>query len=287
MTEVTTTSDKELLARKLIYAADLLAGRTVVISGAGSGIGRATAFTAARLGAKVILCGRTLAKVEGAAHTLREAGFDAYAYELNIRDYDGVHHFFDTVRQEHGVPDGLINSAGGQFPQDAIDFSKGGWNAVIDTNLNGTFYMMQAAAQMWRDAGRDPRNPASITNIATVIDRGMLGVAHTCAARAGVIYFSKTVAVEWAPLGIRVNCLAPGSLMTEGMAVYDDEVRASFAMSNPQKRFGNATDIADAAVYMASDAACFITGETLTIDGGMKLWGELWTNGKPDYFKGT
>lgn len=283
---VIATSDETLLSRKLIYAADLLAGKTLVVSGAGSGIGRATAFTAARLGATVILSGRTEEKVEEAAQKLRDAGLAAHAYGLNIRDYDGVHAFFKTVRDEHGVPDGLVNSAGGQFPQDAIDFSKNGWNAVIDTNLNGTFYMMQAAAQLWRDAGRGPENPASITNIATVIDRGMLGVAHTCAARAGVIYFSKTVAVEWAPLGIRVNCIAPGSLMTEGMAVYDDDVRETFAMSNPQKRFGSPLDISDAAVYLASEAGGFITGETLTIDGGMKLWGELWTNGKPDYFKG-
>ena len=102
------------------------------------------------------------------------------------------------------------------FPQAAIDFSPKGWNAVIETNLTGTWYMMQQAARHWRDAGRGGR----IVNIVAVTSRGMPGVAHTSAARAGVVSLSKTVAIEWAPLGIQINCVAPGIIATEGMNVY-------------------------------------------------------------------
>ena len=152
---------------------------------------------------------------------------------------------------------------------------------MIDTNLNGTWYMMQAAARKWRDAGL----PGSIVNVATVIWRGMPGVAHTCAARAGVIYGSKTVAIEWAPLDIRVNCVAPGIIATEGMAVYSDEARAEMPNTNLMRRFGGVEDIANAVCYLAGDAGGFITGEVLTIDGGNQLWGDQWTIPKPDFFR--
>jgi citronellol/citronellal dehydrogenase len=174
----------------------------------------------------------------------------------------------------------LVNSAGGQFPQPAIDYSPKGWRAVIDTNLNGTWWMMQAAARTWRDTGKG----GAIVNVVTVINRGMPGVAHTCAARAGVIYLSKTLAVEWAPLNVRINCVAPGVIATEGQGVYDPEVRAAFPKANPMRRWGSPWEIAEANIFLASDAARFVTGEVLTVDGGGSLWGELWTAGKPDYF---
>jgi len=123
-----------------------------------------------------------------------------------------------------------------------------------------------------------------VVNVVTVVDRGMPGVAHTCAARAGVIALSRTVAVEWAPLRIRVNCVAPGVIATEGMAVYPEAARAAFPRSNPMLRAGEPRDVAEAIVYLAAPSAAFITGETVVVDGGGRLWGELWTNGKPDYF---
>jgi citronellol/citronellal dehydrogenase len=175
----------------------------------------------------------------------------------------------------------LINSAGGQFPQAAIDFSPKGWNAVVNTNLTGTWYMMQAAARQWRDAGR----PGSIVNIVVVTTHGLYGVAHTVAARAGVIGLTRSVAVEWAPLGIRVNCLAPGAIETEGWKVYAPEARAAYPRSNPMMRAGSAWEIAEACVYLGGPAASYVTGELLTVDGGSQLWGETWTTGKPDYFR--
>lgn len=276
-------TDQELHSAATIYSPELLKGKRLLISGGGSGLGKATAWLAGRLGAKIVLCGRTKEKLKDAAGPMREAGIDVSVYSLNIRDPDAVQTLFGEVWDQQGPIDILVNSAGGQFPQPAIDFSPNGWKAVVDTNLNGTWFMMQAAAQKWRDAGM----PGNIINMVVVIDRGIWGMAHTCAARAGVIYASKSVAVEWAPLNIRVNCIAPGTIATEGMRVYPDEARAKFIDSNPMRRFASAWDIAESCIYLASDATDFMTGEVVTLDGGGKLWGDLWPLGKPDYFHST
>jgi len=270
-------TDAELAALRPALADGSFTGRVVLVSGAGSGIGRAAAHVFSRLGAHVILVGRTADKLVSAQASIPGAG-DVHA--LSIRDPLAVTALFDAVWAAHGRLDVLVNSAGGQFPQAAIDFSVKGWNAVIDTNLNGTWYMMQAAARKWREAGQ----PGVIVNVVTAITRGMPGVAHSCAARAGVIYASKTVAVEWAPLNIRVNCIAPGVIATEGMNVYPAEVQQQFAATNPMKRFGQVEDIANAITYLASPAASFITGEVLTIDGGNQMWGDQWTIPRPAYF---
>ena len=200
---------------------------------------------------------------------------------MTIRDPEAVSTLIAEVTEAHGGLDVLVNNAGGQFPQPAIDYSVKGWNAVIDTNLNGSWYMMQAAAQHWRDAER----PGCIVNIVADIWRGMPGIAHTCAARAGVVYLSKSVAVEWAPLNIRVNCVAPGCNETEGFAVYPPEGSATFKESNPMRHVGDAHDIAEACVYLAAPSGKFVTGEVLTVDGGQQLWGDSWPTGRPDYFK--
>jgi citronellol/citronellal dehydrogenase len=142
--------------------------------------------------------------------------------------------------------------------------------------------MMQAAAQRWRDR----RYPGSIVNIVVVTTHGLYGIAHTIAARSGVIGLSRAVAVEWAPLNIRVNCVAPGAIETEGWNVYAKEARATYPRSNPMMRAGSPWDIAEAVVYLSATSGKFVTGETLTVDGGGQLWGETWTTGKPEYFGG-
>ena len=265
------------LSRETSYRADLFAGQSVIVSGGGSGIGRAIAWLFARLGARVVICGRKPDRLQAGAEAMRAAGLTAEAMVCNIRSVEDVAALFDKA----GVPDILVNNAGGQFPQAAIDFSAKGWAAVIDTNLTGTWNMMQAAARRWRDT----RRGGVIVNIVAAVERGMPGVAHTCAARAGVIHLSRTVAVEWAPLSIRINCIAPGTIETEGMEVYPPEARALFPRSNPMLRMGDAWEVAESTVYLAAPSSGFVTGETLTVDGGGRMWGELWTAGKPDYFK--
>ena len=275
-------TDAELAAHPTVFAADLFKDQVVVVSGGAGGIGRAIAWLFARLGAHVAIVGRNQAKLDVLAADLAGRDLKASAYVADIREPDAVDTLFDTVWRAHGRIDNLVNSAGGQFPQAAIDFSIKGWNAVIDTNLNGTWYMMQAAAKRWRD--RD--HPGSIVNIVVVTTHGLYGIAHTIAARSGVIGLSRAVAVEWAPLNIRVNCVAPGAIETEGWKVYTPQARAAYPRSNPMMRAGSPWDIAEACVYLAGPSGGFVTGETLTVDGGGQLWGETWTTGKPDYFGG-
>lgn len=271
----------ELAQRELPYSATLFKDKTVLISGGSGGLGRAMAWMFARVGATVAISGRDTDRLEAAARPMREHGLDVHTFVCNIRRPEEVTGLFDAVAQRLGAIDVLVNNAGGQFPQAAIDFSPKGWNAVIDTNLNGTWYMMQEAAKRWRDGNR----PGSIVNIVTVTDRGQPGVAHTCAARAGVIALSKTVAVEWAPYRIRINCIAPGAINTEGQRVYSEAARRRSARSNPMLRFGDAFDVADAAIYLSGPTGKFITGESLVVDGGGLLWGDFWVaEQRPTYF---
>jgi citronellol/citronellal dehydrogenase len=273
-------SDDELAAMPLTFRDGLFDEQVALVSGSGRGIGKAIAYQLARLGAKVALCGRDEARLNTTAEKLRALGADVMAHPMSIRDPDAVSRLYDAVWQKFSTLDLVVNNAGGQFPQAAIDFSPKGWNAVIDTNLNGTWYMMQQAARRWRDAKRG----GAIVNIVTVVSRGMPGVAHTCAARAGVIYLSKTVAIEWAPLGIRINCVAPGAIATEGMNVYSEEARKALPRSNLMKRFGDVRDIADAVCYLAGPSGAFMTGEVVTVDGGGQIWGDQWTIPRPEWF---
>jgi citronellol/citronellal dehydrogenase len=280
MTQQFGKTDDELATMPLTFRDGLFAGAVVLVSGAGRGIGKAIAFQFARLGAKLALCGRDAARLDAVAAALSGLGAEVLVHPMSIRDSDAVVRLFDAAGERFGTVDVLVNNAGGQFPQAAIDFSAKGWNAVIDTNLNGTWYMMQQAARRWRDAGRGGR----IVNIVAVTSRGMPGVAHTCAARAGVVYLSKTVAIEWAPLGIQINCVAPGAIATEGMNVYSEEARRTLPNTNRMRRFGDVRDIADAVCYLAGPSGAFITGEVLVVDGGNQIWGDQWTIPRPDWF---
>jgi citronellol/citronellal dehydrogenase len=265
-----------------VFRDGLFNGEVVLVSGGGSGLGRAIAVQFAALGASVAICGRRIERLEETAELIRKNGGTVSTHAMSIRDPEAVVQLVIDVANKHGRIDHLVNNAGGQFPQAAIDFSIKGWNAVIDTNLNGSWYMMQAVARHWRDQ----QAQGTITNIVAVIVRGMPGVAHTCAARAGVIHLSKTLATEWAPLGIRINCVAPGAIATGGMEVYSEEARRELPRSNLMQRFGSAQDVADAVTYLAAPSGRFITGEVLTVDGGNQLWGDQWTIPRPDYFGG-
>lgn len=273
--------DAALQALPTVFRDDLLAGQTAVISGGGSGIGKAAAYLLARLGANVAICGRDPDKLTATA-ALVERGLDRQIMTVptNIRDADAVEALLDQVGERFGSIDTVVNNAGGQFPQDAIDFTRKGWLAVIDTNLNGTWWMMQAAAQRWRAQGR----AGHIINIVANVERGMPQAAHTCAARAGVIYLSKTVATEWAPFNVRVNCIGPGVIETEGFRMYPEEALKRFHNANPMKTRGNAWDVAQAIAYLASPAARFINGDLMVIDGGQAQWGVVWPAGMPDWF---
>lgn len=276
-----TVLSEQVWTAPTVYRDDVFAGQVALVSGGGTGIGRAIALLLTRLGAQVVICGRTMEKLQRTVDFAESKGRKMLALTTNIREPDQVAALYDRVHAEYGRLDLVVNNAGGQFPQAAIDFAPKGWNAVVNNNLNGTWYMMQRAAQYWRDQGK----PGSIVNIVAVIERGMPGVAHTVAARAGIVGATRTVAIEWAPLGIRVNCVAPGLTATEGLGVYPPEAVKEFPKANLMKRPATAMEIAEAVVYVGGPSGSFITGDTLTVDGGGRLWGELWTAGRPDYYR--
>ena len=201
---------EQLAELPTVYRGNLFKGKVVAVTGAGSGFGMAIACIFARLGADIAISGRNVERLAKAEAFFKTFGGRVVARTFNIREPDACTAFIADVWSQLGRLDVLVNNAGGQFPQAALDFKPKGWTAVIDNNLNGTWYMMQAAARAWVEH----KAPGNIVNITADVWRGMPGIAHTAAARAGVIYASKSVAVEWAPHGIRVNCIAPGCLET-------------------------------------------------------------------------
>lgn len=273
--------DEALAAAPRLFEAGLFEGQVAMVSGAGSGIGKAIAFLYARLGARLVICGRDRGKLDACEPWLRKLGSpDVLVCPTDIRRPAEVASLLDATYDHFGRLDVQVNNAGGQFPKAALDISPNGWKAVIDNNLNGTWSMMHAAARRWRDMGQ----PGSIVNIVLTFQRGFPGVAHSCAARAAVTYLSKTVAVEWAQHQIRVNCIAPGVIESSGFKHYSDEARAQFPRANPMLRQGDVQDIAHAVAYLTAASGKFITGELLNVDGGGVLWGDLWTIPKPPYF---
>ena len=274
-------NEAQLTAQPTVYAAGLMAGQVVMVSGAGRGLGKAIATLYARLGADLAICGRNVERLEATASFLRGFGGRVLARPMTIRDPEAVGRFIDETWIEYGRLDAQINNAGGQFAQAALDFSVKGWLAVMDTNLNGSWWMMQSAARRWVAAGA----PGGIVNITAVVWRGMPGIAHMAACRAGVTYLSKSVAVEWAPHRIRVNCVAPGCVESEGFTNYSPEGAATLSQGNPMLKPGDPWDIAEACVYLTAPSGKFITGEVLAVDGGQQLWGDPWPTGRPAYFQ--
>jgi NAD(P)-dependent dehydrogenase (short-subunit alcohol dehydrogenase family) len=275
-------TDEQLATHPTVYRDDLLAGKTFLVSGGGSGMGRGMAYLFARLGANVMICGRRQEMLQGTADGIKKyLGKTIALRAMTIRDPQMVDALVQETWDRFGGLDVLVNNGGGQFPQAAVDFSQKGWLAVIDTNLNGSWYMMQAAARQWQKHGVG----GSIVSIVANVTRGMPQVAHTCAARAGVIALSKTLSTEWAPLKIRVNCVSPGSIATDGLNVYPPGAAEEFRFSNPMKSLGDVYDIAQAVVYLSAETGKFITGDVLTVDGGNNQWGDVWPGLKPDYFK--
>lgn len=273
--------DDELLAYPTVYRPDLFQDQVVLVSGGGTGIGKAIATLFARLGAKTIICSRKEENLTATQKFIDAIGPGCDAQAMTIRDADQVTQLIDTIWEKHGRLDVLVNNAGGQFPQDAIDFTPKGWHAVIETNLTGTFYMMQAAAKKWRDTQR----PGNVVNIIANFWRGMPQIAHTSAARAAVSNLALSLAVEWAPFNIRVNCVAPGTIETEGLNVYPAEARAIFYDRCAMRRLGTVMDVAQAVAYLAGPSGAYITGETLTVDGGQYMWGNAWPFREPEYFQ--
>jgi citronellol/citronellal dehydrogenase len=251
-----------------VFAPDLLAGKTVLVTGGGTGLGRAIAEAFAQVGADLLLAARRVELLETAAKELREAtGRRIETAFVNIRDRASVEALAATAAERFGQIDVLVNNAGGQFPQRARDIRPKGWHAVIETNLYGTWNMTQVFGnQMLEGRG------GVVTQIIAVIGRGFPGLAHTGAARAGVLELTRTLAYEWGPK-IRLNCVAPGPVTTRGFnETYDLDMVPSLKQL-PIPRFGHPEEVALATVFLSSPAASYITGEVLYVAGGQQLYG--------------
>lgn len=253
-----------------IFRPGLFAGKRVIVSGGGTGIGRATARELASLGATVILCSRASEHLDPTVAEIAAAGGQVEGIVCNIRDPLAVTALFDAVVARYGGIDGLVNNAGGQFMSPAEAISPKGWHAVLETNLTGTFYMCQAAfAHGMREHG------GAIVNIVVENWRGFPGMSHSGAARAGVVNLTQTLALEWAQYAIRINAIAPGIINSSGLKHYGTDVTARLeriAREVPAARMGTESEIAAAVVYLLSPAAAFISGTTLRVDGAGSLY---------------
>lgn len=248
-----------------MYSSTLFQDQVVLVTGGRSGIGYGIAEMMQSYGAKVIICSRKEGPLQKAAETL---GCDFKA--CDIRQTEQIQALASYIKDKYGRLDILVNNAGGQFPALAEMINDKGWNAVINNNLNGTFYMT-------REMGTSffiPQKSGVIVNIIANIHRGFPGMVHTGAARAGVENMTKTLAVEWSDYNLRINCIAPGIIESSGLKNYPPAIQETFneaRKSIPLKRFGKVEDVANATCFLASPLAAYITGTTLYVDGAQHL----------------
>lgn len=256
------------------FAPDLFRGKTALVTGGGRGIGRRTALGFARLGANVIIASRSLENLEPTSHEIEALGVECLAMPTNIRQLEEVDALVEASIERFGRIDFLINNAGGQFPARPTEISDGGWRAVVDLNLNGTWNMcIRVGRQMLK------RSFGTIVNIVHIysFDRGSPDWAHSGAARAGVVSLTKSLAYHWSRHGLNVNALAPGMVSTRGLreqefALADQEDYESIACRDiPAHRLAEADEVAAIVLFLCSPAARFVNGAALIADGAQYL----------------
>lgn len=260
-------------SRSQVFRDGLLDGRVVVVSGAGSGLGRETALEMVRLGATVVGCGRRL---EPLAETATLAGGLPGAFEhavLDIREEEPVDAFFDHLLERHERLDVLVNNAGGQFLSPAEAISPKGFRTVVELNVTGTWLMSHAAATK----AFIPAQGGKILSVTLSPHNGMPGMVHSGAARAAVENMMRTLAIEWSRFGITTCAVAAGQFATETMLTkYPREVVDNIAHSIPLGRTGRPEEVAWLLAYLASPAGDYYSGTTITIDGARDDWVGPW-----------
>ncbi len=250
------------------YAADLMAGQVALVTGSGSGMGRATALEMASCGARLALFARREEPLEETAEMIRAAGGEAFVVPGDTRDEDSIETAMERIKDHYGQLDVLVNNAGGQYIAAARDITNKGFEAVIRNNLIGSWQMTRAAADhfMYDNGG-------SVVFVTAISARTALsGFTHTVAARAGVTGMMKTLAAEWGEYGIRLNCVAPGTIKTDALGRYPISPEQWKKLNRSVlNRMGMAEDIAGTIIFLASDLGNFITGEDIYVDGGETL----------------
>jgi NAD(P)-dependent dehydrogenase (short-subunit alcohol dehydrogenase family) len=251
-----------------VFRDDLLRDRAVLVTGGGSGLGLSMARKFAALGARVAITGRSAERLEGAAAEIDPSGERVHTHPCDVRDPAQVDALVAAVAERFGGVDVLVNNAAGNFLAATEDLSPGGFNAVVQTVLYGTFHATLAAGRRMIETGRG----GSILNIVTTYAwTGSAFVVPSAAAKAGVLAMTRSLAVEWAAYGIRSNAIAPGPFPTEGAwsaLMPTPELEAEARARIPLGRFGEHEELANLAAFLVSDGAAFINGEVVTIDGG-------------------
>jgi citronellol/citronellal dehydrogenase len=275
-------------AYRSVFVPGLFAGKVVVVTGGGSGIGRCTAHELASLGASVAIVGRKAEKLQAVRAEIEAAGAICSAHVCDIREEDAVQAAVAAVLARHGRIDGLVNNAGGQFPSPLAAISAKGWDAVVRNNLTGGFLMARECVNQWM--AKAPTHGA-IVNIIADIWGGMPGMGHSGAARAGMLNFTETAALEWAP--VRVNAVAPGWIASSGMDQYPPSMTETIRGMRelvPLRRLGTESEVSAAIAFLLSPAAAFISGACLRIDGAApnakRIWPEVGTGGSTEAFNG-
>ena len=257
-----------------VFAPGLFNGKTIIVTGGGSGIGRCTAHELAYLGANVVIVGRTEEKLANVVKEIEEDGGKASFLVCDIRDEESVGSVIDTVIEKQGSLDGLVNNAGGQYRTPMKNISTKGFEAVVRNNLTGGFIFMREAYTRWME-----KNGGAIVNIIADIWNGWPDFAHSGAARGGMLTLSESVACEWAVSNVRVNTVAPGGIASSGFDTYPPEyIPKLFEYKDrvPLQRYGTESEISAAIVYLLSPAAAYITGTCLRVDGGTPNSRQTW-----------
>jgi NAD(P)-dependent dehydrogenase (short-subunit alcohol dehydrogenase family) len=254
-----------------LLSREALKGRVAIVTGGGTGIGLAIAKRLGSLGATIVFGSRNSRHLEDGSAELRRAGYDSLACQVDVRKPEQVDEMVHRAIHHYGHVDILVNNAAGNFIARAEELSPNGWNSVIGIVLNGSFYCSRAVGRHMIEHGR---GGVIVSVLANYVWTGSAGTVHSAAAKAGVLSMTQTLAVEWARHRIRVNAVAPGPIESPGAAKQlwqTPEAVERITNSVPLRRWGRASEVADAVAFLVSDQAGFITGETLTIDGGAWL----------------